>query len=76
MNLTDYTRTPIHRVQEMIRREAARYGCTITRAELVGMIPEQALVDAARWYLQLDLSDPAGQIRMANSAAGAEAACA
>jgi len=62
MNLTDYTRTPIHRVQEMIRREAARYGCTITRAELVGMIPEQALVDAARWYLQLDLFDPAGQI--------------
>ncbi len=54
MNLTDFTRTPIHRVQEAVRREAARYGATIHFAELVGMIPQQALVDAARWYLQLD----------------------
>ncbi len=61
MNLTDYTHTPIHRVQEMIRREAARYGSTITHAELIGMIPEQALIDAARWYLQLDLFEE-GQI--------------
>lgn len=62
MNLTDYTRTALHRVQEMIRREAARYGYTIAFAELIGMIPEQALVDTARWYLQLDRFDPAGQI--------------
>ncbi len=55
MNLTDYTHTPIHRVQEMIRSEAARYGCLITHAELIGLIPQQALIDAARWYLQLDL---------------------
>jgi glutamate formiminotransferase/formiminotetrahydrofolate cyclodeaminase len=55
MNLTDFTRTPIHRVQEMIRVEAARYGYQIAYAELVGLIPEQALVDTARWYLQLDL---------------------
>jgi glutamate formiminotransferase/formiminotetrahydrofolate cyclodeaminase len=54
MNLTDFTRTPIHTVVEMIRREAARYGATITRSELVGMIPQQALLDAAQWYLQLD----------------------
>jgi glutamate formiminotransferase/formiminotetrahydrofolate cyclodeaminase len=55
MNLTDYTHTPIHRVQEMIRSEAARYGYQIAFAELIGMIPEQALIDAAKWYLQLDL---------------------
>ncbi len=55
MNLTDYTRTPVQRVQELIRVEAARYGYRITQAELIGLIPEQALVDAARWYLQLDL---------------------
>lgn len=55
MNLTDYTKTAIQRVQEMVRTEAARYGCQITHSELVGLIPEQALVDAARWYLQLDL---------------------
>jgi glutamate formiminotransferase/formiminotetrahydrofolate cyclodeaminase len=54
MNLTDFTRTPIHRVQEAIRREAERYGARIAFAELVGMIPQQALIDAARWYLQLD----------------------
>lgn len=62
MNLTDYTHTPIHRVQEMIRREAARYGCQIAYAELIGLIPEQALFDAAQWYLQLDLFDDEGQI--------------
>jgi glutamate formiminotransferase/formiminotetrahydrofolate cyclodeaminase len=55
MNLTDCTRTPLHRVQEMIRSEAARHGYAITQAELIGLIPEQALIDAARWYLQLDL---------------------
>jgi len=54
MNLTDFRKTPIHRVVEMIRREAARYGVAIARSELVGMIPQQALVDAAVWYLQLD----------------------
>ena len=54
MNLTDFTKTPVARVQEFVRREAARYGATITRSELVGMIPQAALVDAAQWYLQLD----------------------
>jgi glutamate formiminotransferase/formiminotetrahydrofolate cyclodeaminase len=44
-------------VQEAIRLEAARYGCRITHSELVGLIPEGALTDAARWYLQLDLFD-------------------
>lgn len=58
MNLTDFTRTPIARVQEAVKREAARYGCTITRAELVGMVPQQALTDAAQWYLQLDNLKP------------------
>ncbi|MDQ4078694.1 MAG: glutamate formimidoyltransferase [Chloroflexota bacterium] len=57
MNLTDYTKTPIYRVQEMIRREAERYGATIHFTELIGMIPQQALIDAARWYLQLDRMD-------------------
>ncbi|MCS6843213.1 MAG: glutamate formimidoyltransferase [Caldilineales bacterium] len=54
MNLTDYRRTPIHVVVEMIRREAARYGVMVERSELVGMIPQEALLDAAIWYLQLD----------------------
>ena len=54
MNLLDYTRTPLHRVTDLVRREAARYGAGIHHAELIGLIPEQALVDAAQWYLQLD----------------------
>jgi len=54
MNLTNFAKTPIARVMEFVRREAARYGATLTRSELVGLIPQAALVDAAQWYLQLD----------------------
>lgn len=54
MNLTDFRKTPLARVQEMIRREAARYGVAIHHSELVGLIPEDALIEAATWYLQLD----------------------
>ena len=54
MNLTNFKATPVYRVVEMIRREAARYGAMITHSELIGMIPQQALIDAAVWYLQLD----------------------
>lgn len=60
MNFLDYTRTPLHRVTEMVRREASRYGVGIHNAELIGLIPEQALLDAAQWYLQLDNLTPAG----------------
>lgn len=58
MNLTDFTGTPIFRVVEMIRREAARYGVGIASTELIGLIPQQALIDAAVWYLQLDGFSP------------------
>ena len=54
MNLTNFNKTPIYRVQEMVRREAARYGLSITRTELIGLIPQKALLDAAKWYLQID----------------------
>ncbi|MBT7075465.1 MAG: glutamate formimidoyltransferase [Anaerolineae bacterium] len=54
MNLTNFRKTPIARVVEMIRREAARYGVGIHHSELVGLIPQEALVDAAVWYTQLD----------------------
>jgi glutamate formiminotransferase/formiminotetrahydrofolate cyclodeaminase len=59
MNLTDFTRTPVHRVVELIRREAGRYGVSIHHSELVGLIPQEALVESARWYLQLDDFEPA-----------------
>ena len=54
MNLTNFHKTAIHTVVEAIRREAARYGVMIHHTELIGMIPQEALVDSARWYLQLD----------------------
>lgn len=54
MNLTHFEKTPIYRVQEMVRREAAHFGLSITRAELVGLIPQKALVESAKYYLQLD----------------------
>ncbi len=53
MNLTDYRHTPIHRVVEMIRAEAARYGLSVTRCEVVGLLPAQALLDSAQFYLQM-----------------------
>ena len=58
MNLTNYIATPVARVVELIRREAARYGVGIHHSELVGLIPEDALVDAAVWHLQLDQFEP------------------
>jgi len=53
MNLTDYRKTPIHRVMEMIRREAECYGVSVVGSEIVGLIPNEALVEAAEFYLQL-----------------------
>ncbi len=58
MNLTNYHKTPLALVVETIRREAARYGVMIHHAELVGLIPQAALVEAAVWYLQLDQFKP------------------
>jgi glutamate formiminotransferase len=54
MNLTDITRTPLARVVEMVRREAGRWGVAVHHSELVGLIPQAALIEAAQWYLQLD----------------------
>lgn len=54
MNLTNYRQSPIARVVELVRREAERYGVGIDHTELVGLVPQEALNDAAVWYLQLD----------------------
>ena len=57
MNLTNFHETPVAAVVEFIRREAQRYGVAIHHSELVGLIPQEALVDAAVWYTQLDQFD-------------------
>ena len=53
MNLVDYRRTPIHRVLELVRSEAARYGVSVRECELVGMAPLEALTEAVGYYLQI-----------------------
>jgi glutamate formiminotransferase len=53
MNLIDHRLTPIHRVVELIRAEASRYGLLVTHTEVVGLLPAQSLIDAALSYLQL-----------------------
>jgi glutamate formiminotransferase/formiminotetrahydrofolate cyclodeaminase len=54
MNLTDFEQTPIHRVFEMVRSEAARYGVIPASSEIVGLIPKKALEQAAEWFLQIE----------------------
>ena len=58
MNLTDFEQTPIHRVFEVVRREAARYGALPVSSEIVGLIPKKALEAAAEWFLQVENFDP------------------
>src|SRR5262244_435221 len=57
MNLTDFEQTPIHRVFEYVRREAARYGVSPVSSEIVGLIPKKALEQAAEWFLQVENFD-------------------
>jgi glutamate formiminotransferase len=54
MNLLDYRQTPIHLVQERVKSEAARYGAQVVSSEIVGLIPQEALLDAAAHYLQIE----------------------
>jgi glutamate formiminotransferase/formiminotetrahydrofolate cyclodeaminase len=57
MNLTDFEQTPVHRVFEMVKREAARYGVIPVSSEIVGLIPKKALEQAAEWFLQVENFD-------------------
>jgi len=57
MNLTDFEQTPIHRVFELVRREAERYGVAPSSSEIVGLIPKTALEQAAEWFLQVEHFD-------------------
>lgn len=54
INMIDYTGTPLHRVFETVKSEAARYGVNVVGSEIVGMVPLQALLDAAEFYLRLE----------------------
>src|SRR5437764_12711412 len=57
MNLTDFEQTSVHRVYELVRREAERYGVAPSSSEIVGLIPKKALEQAAEWFLQVEHFD-------------------
>jgi len=62
INMTNFQITPLHRVLEQVRREAARYGVNVIGTELIGLAPMQALFDAAEYYLQIEEFNPAEQV--------------
>jgi glutamate formiminotransferase/formiminotetrahydrofolate cyclodeaminase len=59
INLTDFEQTPMHRVYEMVKREAARYGVMPVGSEIVGLIPKKAIEMASDFFLQLENFSPA-----------------
>ena len=59
INLTDFEQTPMHRVYEMVKREAERYGAAPVGSEIVGLIPKKAIEMTADYFLQLENFSPA-----------------
>jgi glutamate formiminotransferase / formiminotetrahydrofolate cyclodeaminase len=59
INLTDFEQTPMHRVYEMVKREAERYGVAPVGSEIVGLVPKKAIEMAADFFLQLENFSPA-----------------
>src|SRR6202795_1080055 len=58
INLTDFEQTPMHRVYEMVKREAARYGAIPVGSEIVGLIPKKAIEMTADYFLQVENFSP------------------
>lgn len=62
INMTDFTVTPLYRVKELVKAEAARYGVPVIGTEIIGLAPMQAFFDVAEYYLQIEEFDPAVQV--------------
>jgi len=58
INMTDFKKTPLHRVFETVRAEAERYGVSVVGSEIVGLVPAEALLDAADHFLRLEGFSP------------------
>ncbi len=54
MNLTNFEKTPMFRVFELVKREAERYGVAVLESEIIGLVPSAALTASAAWFLQID----------------------
>jgi glutamate formiminotransferase len=62
INMTNYEKTPLYRVFELVKVEAQRYGVSILSSEIIGLTPMNALIDSAKYYLQLEDFDDKKQI--------------
>jgi len=62
INMINYTKTPMYRVFETVRFEAARYGVSIIGSEVIGIVPMNAMIDAAEYYLKVENFDKENQI--------------
>ena len=58
MNMVDYTKTSLFRVFDTVEREARRYGVNVIGSEIIGLVPANALVDTAEYYLRLENFEP------------------
>ncbi len=54
MNMTDYTKTPLYRAFELIKVEARRYGVNVIGSEVIGLVPMEAMIQTAEWYLGVE----------------------
>ena len=54
MNMTNFTKTALYRAFELVRIEARRYGVNVVGSEIVGLVPMEALIDCATYYLGLE----------------------
>src|SRR5437660_7413341 len=59
INLTYYEQTPMHRVYEMLKREADRYGAMSVGSEIAGLVPKKAIEMAADYFLRVENFSPA-----------------
>lgn len=62
INMTDFSVTPLYRVNELVKAEAARYGVPVIGTELIGLAPMRALIDSAEYYLQIEDFDASVQV--------------
>ncbi|HRX58284.1 MAG TPA: glutamate formiminotransferase, partial [Eubacteriales bacterium] len=62
INMTNYCSTPLYRVLEFVRFEAARYGVRVIGTEVVGLVPMRALIDSAEYYLGIENFEPEKQV--------------
>ena len=78
INLTDFEQTPMHRVYEMVKREAERYGVMPVGSEIVGLVPKKALEMTADFFLQLENFSPSQVLenKLADALGGAPLAVA